>query len=281
MKAYTASDFIDADITVKRIRRVEHSVSNSWARANKLPRDCEGLLYFVSGEIEYYFDDYSFTASPGQVLKLPGGIPYNGKKLDSAPLELYLIDFEAETGEFSDFPIPNSFYPTDHESVIKAFCDILALWRQNTICSRLECKNAVSAFLCSLAKDHAVNGCHYDDRSRILSMCEYIKKNSNESTFRVSDAAEHFHISEAHLRRIFSEELHTSPAAYLADIRIERAKSMLVSRPGMTVSQVADECGYSSVYYFSSAFHEAVGVPPTSYRVAMSGGADEEMRGIR
>lgn len=269
MKNYTASDFIDADITVKRIRRVEYSVSNSWARPNKFPRDCEGLLYFVSGQIEYYFEGYTFVASPGQVLKLPSGIPYNGKKLDNAPLELYLIDFDAEAGEFSRFPIPDSFYPTDRESVIKSFSDILSLWRQNTVCSRLECKNAASAFLCGLAKDHAVNVCRYDDRSRILSMCEYIKSGSLSADFRVSDVAEHFHISEAHMRRIFAEELHTSPSAYLAGIRLERAKSMLISRSDMTVSQVADMCGYSSVYYFSSAFREAVGMTPTVYRSAM------------
>ena len=270
MKTYTASDFIDADITITRIRSVEHTVTKSWSRPVQRPRECEGLLYFVSGAIEYHFETYTFRAYPGQVLKLPAGIPYNGTKLDDGPLEFYLIDFEVLPGDFARFPLPEAFTPSDGEAAVREFTQLMQLWRQHTICSYMECKNAASAFLCSLAKDFAVNACHYDDRSRILQICEYNKQCMTEPGLHIAQIAAHFHLSEAHLRRIFSAELHVSPTEYIANLRLERAKSMLISRTDHDISKIAYECGYSSVYYFSSVFRNKVGFSPTRYRMLCS-----------
>lgn len=268
---YTASDFINADITVNSVRMAEHAVSTSWARPKKYPRDCEGLLYFVSGEIEYYFEGYTFRARPGQVVKLPSGNPYNGKKIGDDPLEIYLIDFYAPEGEFYKFPIPDSYYPSDSKRVIRSFEEIIDLTHRGTVCAQLECKNALSVFLCSLAKDFAVDNCHYDDRSRILQMCEYIRRNFRDSRFHISDASAHFHVSDAHFRRIFAQELHISPLEYLTSLRIELAKNMLIGHSDMNISQIAYECGYSSVYYFSSAFKAETGITPSKYRRMMHG----------
>ena len=267
MKTYTASDFIQADITITRIRSIEHTVTKNWARPVKRPRECEGLLYFVSGSIEYHFENYSFRACPGQVLKLPAGIPYNGTKLDDAPLEFYLIDFDALPDEFARFPLPDAFNPSDGETVMHTFEQLRQLHHQRTICSSLECKSAVSAFLCSLAKDFAANACHYDDRSRILQICEYIKQRMTDPGLHVAEIAAHFHLSEPHLRRIFSAELHVSPTEYITNLRMERAKSMLISRTDLDISKIAYECGYSSIYYFSSVFRSKAGQSPTRYRL--------------
>ena len=76
-------------------------------------------------------------------------------------------------------------------------------------------------------------------------------------------------MSETHLRRIFASELGHSPAAYLAEIRINNAKRLLCEYPDYSVSQVSDACGYSSVYYFSTTFHEVVGCSPSRYREEM------------
>lgn len=267
MKTYTASDFIHADITITRIHSVEHTVTKVWSRPTKRPRDCEGLLYFVSGTIDYDFGDYTFRASPGQVLKLPANIPYNGKKADADPLEYYLLDFDALPGEFARFPIPDAFTPTDGEAIIRTFEMLIELRQQHTLCSGLELKNAAAALLCSLAKDFAVTGCHYDDRSHILKICEYIKQHFTDPELRIPQIAEHFHISPAHLRRIFAAELHLSPSEYIAALRIERAKSMLLSHADLDISGIAYACGYASVYYFSSAFRSAVGLSPSRYRL--------------
>lgn len=223
-------------------------------------------MYFVSGSIEYEFGDCVFRSYPGCVLKLPSGVPYKGTRLNNEPVEVYLVDFTCEAGGFDRFPIPHCYTPTDPEGVIKEFCEILEMYRSRTVCSYLGCKAAVSRLLCNLAKDVAVNKCHYDAGSRIMRMCEYMRANCADSTFHVTDVAEHFHISDAHLRRIFSTEIHTSPVTYLMELRIELAKTRLISRTDLSISEVAYDCGFASVYYFSTSFKRLTGSTPTEYR---------------
>lgn len=266
MRNHTADDFIAADITVEKVLDVSHMASSTWSRNKKVPRHCEGIMYFVSGNIEYEFGDCIFRSYPGCVLKLPTGVPYKGRRLNSDPVEIYLVDFTCEPGSFDLFPIPHSFFPTDPDGVIKEFRQILELYKSRTVCSYLECKAAVSKLLCNLAKDIAINKYHYGAGSRIMRMCEFIRENCHNSSFRVSDVSKHFHISEAHLRRIFSSEIHTSPVAYLMASRVELAKALLISRTELGVGGVAYECGFTSVYYFSTVFKRLCGHTPTEYR---------------
>lgn len=272
MKSFTAADFIDADLPVLKIRAIEHTVNSGWSRPDPLPRACEGLLYFVRGSIEYYFEDRTFTANPGQVVRLPGNRLYSGRKLDDGPLEFYLVNF-VDHGEFIDFPIPDAFYPSDSDAVVRAFESLCSLWKHRTICSGFEAKVALGELLLLLAKDVAVNLCRYDDRSRILQMTDYIEANLSRpgggGGVRVGDVAAQFHISQTHLRRIFTKELGISPSEYITSSRIERAKNLLVRQPDASIGEIAAGCGYSSVYYFDEAFRTAVGCTPGAYRERM------------
>ncbi len=270
MKNYTADDFISADITVKKLVAVTHSSSPVWSRPDPFSRVYDGILYFASGCIEYYFGDETFTAKEGMVLKLPRGIPYCGKQMTDENVEVYYCDFLSEGNGLLDFPIPFVYYPSDREGVRRSFEDILEIWNRRTVCSALEAKNATAKLLCDMALDVAKNICGYDDRSRILEMCTYIGKECVNPDFSVALAAKHFHISEAHMRRIFASELHTSPIAYITSARIELAKSKLISRTEKNMSQIASDCGFSSVYYFSSAFKKSTGETPTEYRRRMT-----------
>ena len=271
MQAYTADDFISADLTVTKLVAVTHSCSPAWARPTAFPRTYDGILYFASGCIEYYYGDKTFTAREGMVLKLPKGVPYNGRQMTDAPVDVYYCDFMSPGTEFADFPIPYVYYPSDGEAVRRAFEDILETWERRSVCSALEAKNATARLLCDMARDVAVSVCGYGDRSRIIAMCEYIAAECVSPDFSVGTAAEHFHMSEAHLRRIFAAELHTSPIAYITNARIELAKSKLVGRADKTVGEIAALCGFSGVYYFSSAFKRITGETPTEYRRRMTG----------
>lgn len=52
----------------------------------------------------------------------------------------------------------------------------------------------------------------------------------------------------------------------LRNIRIERARELLVFRPNLSVEEVALSTGFSSSGHFSRVFHSSVGTTPLSYR---------------
>lgn len=270
MSSFTASDFLSVDIGITKIDNVWYQCDTNWAKPQKSERICHGLLYFISGGIEYDFGSFGFSALPGQVVRLPAGIPYSGRKLEYGVNRYYCINFYTEPSEdYTALPFPYSYTPSGALDAESAFAEIEERWRSASLCSKLECKYLTLQLLASLIKDFATNDCHYDDRSRIIRYCEYLRGNFHRQNLRVSELAGHFHVSETHLRRIFASELGCSPAAYLAQIRVDSAKRLLCERPDYSISQVSDACGYSSVYYFSSVFHEVVGCSPSRYREEM------------
>lgn len=265
---YSILDFINADITISRIDFVYHYCGCRWARPDKLPRKNEGLLFFLEGGIEYDFGDFGFAALPGQILRLPSGIPYNGRKLDNNPNHFYCIDFlTAKDNEYLNLPLPYSFTPSDPSGILDRFKKLEQCWHSKNVCSILDCKSILSELIITLIKDYAFNICHCDDRSQIIQYCDFIRKNANDCNFRIDKMTEYFHISGTHLRRIFRSEIGVSPSEYLASIRLDSAKNLLLTHPELTIGEISENCGYSSIYYFSTMFRKIVGMTPSEFRL--------------
>ena len=77
--------------------------------------------------------------------------------------------------------------------------------------------------------------------------------------------AERFSISKQGLIRKFKKVTRRTPMEYLAYIRIDRSK-LLLRDTSLSVSQIAEKCGFENVYYFSNFFKRAVGLSPSGYR---------------
>jgi AraC-like DNA-binding protein len=71
-------------------------------------------------------------------------------------------------------------------------------------------------------------------------------------------------INEFKLKRGFREMYNQSVFGYLADIRLEMARTALL-RKQKTVTQIAFELGYASLQHFSGAFKKKFGVSPGKY----------------
>lgn len=52
----------------------------------------------------------------------------------------------------------------------------------------------------------------------------------------------------------------------LRQLRMDRAKSLLLDHPEMTIAQIAEDCGYPDYNYFIAVFSQTVGQSPGSYR---------------
>lgn len=64
---------------------------------------------------------------------------------------------------------------------------------------------------------------------------------------------------------LFKEHLSLSPIQYLMKYRLEKSKKLLINH-SLTVSDIAQECGFSSSSYFTEIFHREVGMTPTIFR---------------
>ena len=82
---------------------------------------------------------------------------------------------------------------------------------------------------------------------------------------RLAVLAERAGMSERHLQRCFRNELGTTPAAFVARVRVDAARRLL-EQERATVETTARRCGFGTAETMRRAFQAQLGVPPDTYR---------------
>jgi len=78
-------------------------------------------------------------------------------------------------------------------------------------------------------------------------------------------------LSVSALSRRFHEETGLTPADYVAEVRIRKAKIML-DDPAKSVTDIALACGFYDASHFSSSFLKATGLSPSRYAARFANG---------
>lgn len=111
------------------------------------------------------------------------------------------------------------------------------------------------------------------DSARLRQAVRHIYANMRQP-FRVAACARAAHLSASHLRRLFRQRLGCSLGRYVRQARVHHATALL-HLTDQTVTEIAEACGFSSVYAFSRTFAAVTGRPPTAHRAALRGRAKQ------
>jgi AraC-like DNA-binding protein len=76
-------------------------------------------------------------------------------------------------------------------------------------------------------------------------------------------------MSQSYLRTRFRASCGTSLGKHMRELRLERARGLLKMSPNR-VSEIAEQCGFPSLFTFSRAFRKHYGKSPLAYRRAAS-----------
>jgi AraC-like DNA-binding protein len=95
-------------------------------------------------------------------------------------------------------------------------------------------------------------------------MLRYLHDNYDRSV-SIQDVAAQVHLSERHARRLFLEATEKTIKQYLTSLRLDVAKQRLLAKD-VSVSEIAYSVGFNDVRYFSTTFHNVVGVTPSEFR---------------
>lgn len=86
-----------------------------------------------------------------------------------------------------------------------------------------------------------------------------------EAPLSGAEIAEEIGISTRQLERLFGRYLNTSPKKYFMELRLERARHLLVQTDNAVID-VALACGFESAGHFSRVYRATFGVTPTNQR---------------
>jgi AraC-like DNA-binding protein len=106
-----------------------------------------------------------------------------------------------------------------------------------------------------------MTGSLISDEDFLKQITEIIESNLNNEQFGVSELARELGMSRSNLHRKVRHSAKSSVSQFISSVRLKKAMEML-SQSKLKISDIAFECGFHSVAYFTKCFREYYGFPP-------------------
>lgn len=98
----------------------------------------------------------------------------------------------------------------------------------------------------------------------ISSITRYMQEHLSEE-ISLSVLAEEFHLNPQYISQLFKNEIGVGFLAYLTNIRIEKAKKLLLST-SLSVTEISERTGYGDYRVFTKVFKKTEGITPSQFR---------------
>lgn len=224
-------------------------------------RTFHSLTYRHSGKISIKYDDTELISFPDSITFIPKGASYTTEIFEDVHITAVHFNFIGKT--FFDKPkvidVKNSKILSLFSALSKTVKDSSSHFTQLSIFYKL--LDELNKYNCTSTARPIP--------SKIENAKLIIENKYSNSFFSIESLAEEIQISTTYLRREFHRIYGISPIAYLKDTRIKHATTLLLTH-NLTVTKIAEMCGYSSTSYFIQDFHKVVGESPTEYRAKFS-----------
>jgi two-component system, response regulator YesN len=104
-------------------------------------------------------------------------------------------------------------------------------------------------------------------RNVMQDIANFIQSNYREIS--LTDISNQFHLNREHISRRFKQAFGTTIVNYVSQIRIDKAKVLLMN-PHLKIAEVGNTVGYDDEKYFSRVFKRVTGLSPKDYRSKIS-----------
>lgn len=248
------------------------------------------------GQIVFNIDSNgTYETEAGQMPFLPGMMVYRPPyqkslvKFDGKTPSFALISFQCDSPALSTFPKePFALYGQEHSSLLDLIqtttriCKT-TLYKENLLGMEADPATppAVLDFIgTSLERFLSMVYCRLTGVSTVLDESQKSNKFLDETIFvsrvkdflqlhlfgnlSIGDLCANFGVSETTLMKYFKKNTNQTVMEYYTNLKIEEAKSLMVSTP-KNFTQISCELGFNSANYFTKVFKAKTGYTPSEY----------------
>lgn len=228
------------------------------------------LFYIVGGKGQFLIEDQLYPVNTNHLVIINPNVTHTEVSLNAQPLEYIVLGIEGVELSITEnsngqFCILDHFESMDitsclrnilremelkqpgYEDICQAFMEILIirLMRSTGLSVPAEPQNNVGNHHCAAVR-------------------RYIDHHFKES-LTLDQLAEEAHMNKFYLSHSFKQEYGISPINYMISRRLEESKYLL-AETDLSMSQIAQLLGFSSLSYFSQVFHRTQKITPMEYR---------------
>jgi AraC-like DNA-binding protein len=229
-----------------------------------------GQFCLIQPDEPHTLHGYSNTITPFAHLD----IFYNSRREESYPtrsLQTDLSDLrDLVQPRLNDIPgiaVPVVFQPADASGFRETMLKMIGTWQQNDALSQIQSQyDALGLILALLQQFSSLASAAIDQPQSLNWVTAYCAFHLSEP-ISVADLAARAYLSPSHFTAIFRRRFGISPHQYLLHLRIQRAQELLRGS-GLSLAQIAEQCGFADVHHFSKTFRRVCDSPPGAYRAS-------------
>ena len=233
------------------------------------------LFFIVGGEGQFLIEDRLYPVSINNLVIINPNVTHTEVSLNAQPLEYIVLGIDGielansstSNGQFS---ILNHYESvevsgclrnilremeqknTGYEDVSQAYMEILIIRLMRTTALAIP------------ARPQTVS-----TNRQCAAVRRYIDLHFKES-LTLEQLAQEAHMNKYYLSHSFKREYNISPINYMISRRIEESKYLL-AETDLSMSQIAQLLGFSSLSYFSQVFRRTQSISPMEYRKSTRG----------
>ncbi len=216
-------------------------------------RHSNAFVYFLSGKIDFIYDDAVLSAEENTLVFLPQSKKY--RTLPRKQGDFLIINFHTESApEIKAF----AFKPTDAKGFLHELNSAVKSFRYRKAGYQMEIRSRIFSIAALIEKEFSKNSLRgFETVMRLID---------EDPNIAVADLAKSLNVSTRYFTKRFEKVFKISPKQYIIDKKLAKACDMLAEAPDMTLSEIAERCGFCDVYYFSRLFKKHVGMTPAKYK---------------
>ncbi len=160
------------------------------------------------------------------------------------------------------------YYPNNYEFISEFVRKLEAELELKSAFYEEICEAYLNEFFVFLSREAVPHGQKVGVDPKTKEKIEYLHKQITmdySCKWTIEDMAKLINFSPSYLHTVYKRIFGISPLSYIINLRIERAKMMLVESK-MPINEIADNLGYSNTTHFIRQFTSRIGISPLKYR---------------
>ena len=228
------------------------------------------LFYIVGGKGQFLIEDQLYPVNANNLVIINPSVTHTEVSLNSQPLEYIVLGIEGmelATAEHSN----GQFSILDHfESLEITGClrNILREMEQKNTGYEDICQAYMEILIIRLMRNISFTVPTAPQTASGNRQCAAVKRYIDlhfKEALTLEQLSEEAHMNKFYLSHAFKREYGISPINYMTHKRIEESKYLL-AETDLSMSQIAQLLGFSSLSYFSQVFRKTQDVTPMEYR---------------
>ena len=228
------------------------------------------LFYILGGRGQFLIQDQLYPVDVNNLVIINPNVTHTEVSLNAQPLEYVVLGIDG-------IELQTSATSNGQFSILDPFESVEISGCLRNIIREMELKNTGYEDICQAYMEILIIRLMRNTALGIPSEPHSISTNRQCSAVRryidlhfkealtLDQLAEEGHMNKFYLSHAFKREYGVSPINYMISRRIDESKYLL-AETDLSLSQIAQLLGFSSLSYFSQVFHRTQGISPKEYR---------------